>query len=95
MKCEKIEEKDGREECKACVVESKREYRCGRKKIKNKARWQEERTYDRNEELCDLKRMEEVEESEEKGKAYKKQKKKQRVEREWQMIETKEDNKIV
>lgn len=23
MKCEKIEEKDGREECKACVVESR------------------------------------------------------------------------
>lgn len=77
MKCEKIEKKDGREECKACVVESRWEYRRGRKKIKNKARCQEERTYDRNEELCDLKRMEEVEESEEKGKAYKKQKKKQ------------------
>lgn len=36
-----------------------------------------------------MKRMEKVEESEEKGKAYKKQKKKQRVERKWQMIETK------
>lgn len=38
--------------------------------------------------------MEEVEESEEKGKAYKKQKKKQRVEREWQMIETKKIIKL-